>query len=243
MRWALLGLLLALGGCHAQLEDGVYDCSTGACPDGWTCRSDDRCYSAGAPGFALYASCEVDEECDSGACVRPFDATAVLGQCSETCSGSSSCPTVDGTAGVCADGACVRACSTSADCLADMSCLVVPMTPGEHGCMEIVDPAFEASRGCMGQGDCPFPLECVLRDELDTVGICAWPCSPGGECPLEDTCEQLPEAMGTSTTYPARPICLSSCGAMVPGACTMGLSCEPFPGSDAECVPPGWAAP
>ena len=41
-----------LAACEADLEEGAYGCETGACPEGWFCGSDQRCYSSPdlAPG-------------------------------------------------------------------------------------------------------------------------------------------------------------------------------------------------
>lgn len=241
---AVVMLALLASGCGPDLADGLYGCNPGSCPAGWTCRSDDRCYSPSAPGFALYHACLEEGECASGACARPFDTMAAWGQCSTACASSGDCGQVAGVAGVCADGACVAACDDATDCPPTMHCLVTPMTAGETACMEISDPSYAARSACDGPGPgaCPPGLECFLRSEIDPVGVCTWPCIPGGECPLTDECLMVPSAVGTTVTYPARPACMTPCSPMVPGAC-VGLACASYPAAATTCVPSGWVGP
>jgi hypothetical protein len=232
-----LGIAASLAvGCSADLPEGRYSCSdSGGCPDDWRCFPDNRCYSPDFAGLPLYALCDEDDECETGECVRAFDDDASLGQCSESCTMSADCP--DG--GVCAQGVgCLAGCNAPNDCANPnvQSCVVVPMTPGETACVEFVSGDFSGDRTCMGSGNCPSGAMCLLASSLDNLGICVWPCSPGGGCPPGGTCEEIPTDI--APTNP-RHACLATCD-NVPNACPQMLECAPFPTASRHCTPMGW---
>ena len=236
---ALVAAAVLGAGCAADLPDGVYACTDGAgCPDGWRCFPDDRCYSPSFAGLPLYAMCDLDTDCMSGECVRAFDEDAEFGQCSESCSSSEDCP----SDGVCADGmGCLASCSATSACTNTelQSCVVVPMTPGETACVEFTSEDYSGRRTCTGSGsgDCPSGAMCLRAMALDNVGICVWPCSPGGGCPPGGTCEEIPTNI--APTMP-RHACLATCDNM-PNACgSPMLTCAPFPSASRHCAPTGW---
>lgn len=229
-------------GCTADLPEGTFDCTTGGCPSGWRCFPDNRCYSPSFAGLALYAPCDVDEDCASGTCVRAYDATATLGQCSESCTTTADCPTVEGAddevEGACAPNVgCLAACTTSDDCSDpdDQSCVVAPMTIGETVCVEFVSQDFSGRRPCTNPGECEAGMQCLRAPTLDNVGVCVWPCSPGGPCPPGATCEAIPSNIATT---PQQHACLATCNS-TPGSCGP-LMCAAFPGATQHCAPPGW---
>jgi hypothetical protein len=243
---SLLGVALPalLGGCAADLPDGVFDCSDGrGCPDGWRCLSDDRCYSPSFAGLDIYSPCLLDTDCASSLCLHPFE-TSEVGQCSVACSESSACPfrpgasAPDGLAGVCdVETGCIAACVDNDDCTGDQRCVVVPMTQGETACIDFPDASFDGAQPCAGPSACPRGLFCVLAPDLSAQGVCSWPCSPDGVCPTGGACETLPTSISSFGMNP-RHACLATCN-QTPGSCGT-LTCAAFPGTDRRCVPAGW---
>ncbi len=233
-----LPLLSLLAGCEPALEDGFFDCAAGGCPDGYRCLSDNRCHGPSFLGDALYEPCVDGDTCASGTCLRPYDMMTVVGLCSVSDCTTGSCPTVNGLAGACAPGqGCVVQCDSTADCIGDERCLVLPMTEGLTGCLDLVGRAFMGASPCVMPEDCLRGMQCVRAPLLSATGICTWPCSPSGECPSGSTCETLPTTVGMVGMNPPRA-CLATCNG-TPGSCGE-LSCAPFPGAEPHCAPAGW---
>ncbi len=244
---ALVAMFTLLSGCSADLPDGVFQCMNDeGCPDGWRCFPNSRCYSPSVVGLPLYALCDVDEDCLSGACVRAYDETADLGQCTEPCVSDTECPIVTGpdgvVPGVCAPGVgCLAGCTTRDDCFDPeaQSCVVAARTMGRHVCAEFASPMFTGRTPCTSPGNCPDGALCLIAPALDTLGVCVWPCSPGGPCPPGASCEELPANISSVTPNPMHA-CVSTCDA-VPNPCgNNALSCEPFGSGARHCVPNGW---
>ena len=241
--FALLTATTLLLGCAAELDEGIFGCADGGgCPDGWRCLADDRCYSPSFAGFDLLARCDVDEDCASGLCVRAYDETASTGRCSEACPSPANCSAVAGETMVCAPNVgCLEGCDSAADCSdpSKQKCVVAPMTPGTHACVEFASTDFSGRRHCTSPADCEFGLLCMRATAEDNVGICVWPCSPGGPCPLDATCEAMPSFI-TSVTMNPQHACISPCDNL-PNSCGNAmLSCAPFPNTMRHCAPTGW---
>lgn len=249
-RVSCLGLLLGLLslGCTAELESGVYGCSEGACPSGWTCGPDDLCYAPDAEvPLDLYEGCDVDADCVSGSCVRAFDPTATLGQCSTlpTCTSSSECPAVDGRAGACApEVGCLGACAGAADCETNQDCLMVPRTISETACIELVDPDYSGKADCMTPTDCPTGAICVKASLMDMVGVCQWACAPGLDCAQGANCvrhDDMVSGVGMNPNF----ACMAPCDGTA-GSCGMpptSLVCYAYPPAGPQhCVPDAWTS-
>lgn len=241
--FALATAITLVSGCAADLDDGVFDCSDGGgCADGWRCFSDNRCYSPSFAGFELLAPCDVNEDCASGVCTRAYDETASTGRCSETCTSTASCTAVENEDVVCAPNVgCLEGCDSAADCSDPdtQDCVVAPMTPGTKVCVEFVSTDFTGRRPCAGASDCESGLLCMRATAESNTGICVWPCSPGGPCPLDSTCEAMPTFITDLEMNPAHA-CVSPCD-NVPNSCgSPMLSCAPFPGAMRHCAPTGW---
>lgn len=235
-----LGLLLGCAsGCTPRLENGVYGCDAGSCPQGWECLSNGLCYDPGFPGFDLYQRCLTDLECAVGSCVSALDPTSTFGQCSVACS-AGSCPASDvGAAGICLPGTgCVGGCATSADCDPHQKCVPAPVMPAADACLEITDSNLLGLATCSTDADCGEGTQCLRVPLLDALGVCAWPCSASGECPGTAQCAQLPAAV-IAQLPGITQACLTSCDGSGSACGVLGCG-QLVPSGGTYCAPPGW---
>ena len=241
---ALLGL-----GCTAELQSGVYGCAEGECPAGYTCGPDALCYSPEADvPLDLYEACDVDSDCASGSCVRAFDSTATLGQCSSLpdCSSSAACPMAATRAGVCAPGiGCLGACSGAADCDSLQDCLMVPMTVGETACLELASPDYAGKTACVMPMDCPRGALCVKASMSAIGGVCQWACALGLSCAQGANCVRHDDMIADGAPNTPRFACMAPCDSAAAGSCGMPspVVCQAYPPPGPEhCAPSEWSA-
>jgi hypothetical protein len=174
-----LAVIALLGGCAVLPNPRGADCAQdGACPDGFTCFPDFRCYPYnadppcnppcyGAEPFCDKATlrcieCRADDDCTAG-----FVCAPVIQRCQPGCSAAHpQCPTgvrCDTTLGVC----------MGQGCTGDASCTV----PGRARC----DLQSGQCVSCLpGRDDCPSGTFC--QESNGSFG-CVQGCSADSECP------------------------------------------------------------
>ena len=96
---------------------------------------------------------------------------------------------------------------------------------------------FSGRVPCASTADCEPGSLCLRAPALDSMGICVWPCSPGGLCPPNATCEAIPTPIGSLSMNPMHA-CLATC-INAPGSCGP-LTCAAFPTATQHCTPAGW---
>ncbi|MDH5493725.1 MAG: hypothetical protein OEY14_17360 [Myxococcales bacterium] len=232
--WFVLGLLLAGPGCAPTLEEGAYGCSSGECPEGWTCRYDGLCYASGSDAHEL---CSADSQCASGICNLGPDAMATVGSCGDRCTRDEDClASAAGSRSVCAFGECLRSCTSLDPCTEPLSChldeIAGPSLPASV-CFELADTSLDGSVGCDPMdGACAAPARCLAPPELGTTrGICALACRDSSECLGDGQCFEI--RLG-------RTACLSPCE--LDAECEGQLVCvriEAFEGK--YCATEAWA--
>lgn len=175
--FALAGALgVAFAACSPNLENGVYGCKTGACPDGFYCHfKDKRCYEEGHPGPGGGSDADAETGADAGANAggtggAKGDAGGDAGMnAADADAGDASSMPDTGTPDVDA-GVPYDPCTTSATCGDGLSCRFGPDTTATNG---------YCSKGCATQFDCPA---LGMRPGLCLEGECFPGCTGPSDC-------------------------------------------------------------
>ena len=180
MRAVLAALALTLAGCFTpNLGEGKVLCGANqACPTGYVCAGDGRCYTS-EPDLGAASS-------DLAGCVRTTCGTNACGVIDDNCGGTVDCGDSNCTTGTtCGGGGTPHVCG----CPTQVSC-------GNHNCGTMPD-------GCGGSetcgGACPLPQTCGGGNGgMKMANVCGigMPCMPvkcgGSDCGLiSDGCSAV----------------------------------------------------
>jgi hypothetical protein len=171
---ASLGVMIVA--CSPNLKDGVYGCKTGACPDGFYCHSDERCYAAPESDASSGGSDgDTDAPDDAGGSgdagdggggdAASADAGSDAGETGADAGGTDAGDLPTGDA-----GAPYEPCTDSATCRSGSTCLFGPDPAATNG---------YCSETCANDFTCPM-LD--GRPGLCLDGECFPGCSTPSEC-------------------------------------------------------------
>jgi len=177
---AVAACAIALGGCGPKLSnDGLTCGSAGACPPGYHCAVDKRCWKTGQNPSGSDMSASIGGDMNgaavdlagvvndlSGAPGADMTATLALGQ---LCAGAAQCMSGFCVDGVCCDGICNGACSSCNQSGKLGQCSPVPAgnTPSHGTC----GPDTMAS--CARNGKCDGAGSCAKWDGTTVCGASA----------------------------------------------------------------------
>jgi hypothetical protein len=223
----LLGLAVSIVGCYTpSIKGGAFGCGDGgACPSGFRCAADHRCYSN-----SVDAKLDLQTICDSGTTTTPVCSGApVSGECNPGCqsgcacgwcaivNGASKC--LEGTAGTKDVGATCDPARTS-DCKAGLYC---QPECGTGRCYKLCDPT---NNTCGSQSACDQKARRVTDGgtAATSFGLCRLvvSCDPtvatSASCPTPFGC--YPTGIGSQTEC-------DCAGSFAPGqGCTFLTDCQ-----------------
>jgi hypothetical protein len=202
-RSAVLVSVLSLGACGPTIQEGRFGCEDGACPSGWYCHADLRCWSApeldaGPPDTGPSDAGMPDGGMPDGG--MPDGGTPDAGCGTD----DSSCMLGAGGMGICCDGRCIDPMGDPRHCGA---CATDCTTDTMHGSC-----AGGVCVACTSDGDCDDGIECTA-DSCTTDGSCTHT-PDDGLCPGPTSAEW--DCLGAGVCSPT-----TGCGfAMLPDLAT-----------------------